>query len=185
MANAARLAWTIQIPNIDTAVLNRFEWRNAYEKVSEERLRKSAALAINAPTLKPVVAKHYVIQGRVAEELTIQLPPRLLKLEIPVVVYTVFESDGPSQLIIHKDWGRRTVINVYETAGDAVTTFYTHDKTTNFVRTLDSFCAVSGEVWVMNSKVYHGVIFDTPLKRTMINFAFRRLSLNDIVESAH
>lgn len=183
MTNAVRLPIVVRIPTIDVSKLGKFEWRNAYEKVSADRLARSAALATNAPKLPPVVASHYVLEGAIADELIGQLPTALVERECPVIIYTVFKSDAPSQLIIHKDWGRLSVINAYEAAGKDVTTFYSHDKELNTVTSLESFCAAAGEVWAMNSKVYHGVIFNHPVKRSMVNFAFRRISLSGITES--
>jgi len=183
MTNATRLPAVVQIPTIDVSKLSNFEWRNAYEKVSAARLARSAALAINAPILPPVRASHYILEGAITDELIGQLPTTLVERECPVVIYTVFEADAPSQLIIHKDWGRLSVINAYETAGKDVTTFYSHDKELNTVSPLESFCAAAGEVWAMNSKMYHGVVFEQPVKRSMVNFAFRRVSLSGITES--
>lgn len=182
MINASLLSLSISVPSIDTEKLEKFEWRNAYEKVSEERLKKSAAFAENAPKLKSVIAEHYVLSGDLADGLLKQLPAKLLEREVPVVIYTVFKADGPSQLILHKDWGRLSVINVYVEAQGSTTTFYEYDRDNNLVQNIESFCAASGEVWAMNSKILHGVVFDDSSIRTMINFAFRRQTLESIIQ---
>lgn len=182
MKNAAKLDFSIATPAIDVSKLQKFEWRNAYEKVTAERLARSAALATNAPKLPPVEAFHYVLSGELAEQLIAQLPRELVAREVPTVIFTRFVAVEPSQLIIHKDWGRLTVINAYINADSAKTSFYVYAKDTNTVQETEAFVASSGELWVMRSKELHGVLFPHAGSREMINFAFKRLSLEDVVE---
>lgn len=180
--NAQQTNLSITVPEISLREEDKFEWRSAYEKAPAARLAKAPFAAKNAPSLPSVKPSYYVLPPQDAIKLIEQLPHELTEAERPIAVYTVLTTDIPAQLCIHRDWGWSCALNVYiETSGE-VTTFYDFDTGKKEVTPIESFCAATKEVWVMNSKVPHGVVFPVAATRKLINFSFRRLSYRQVLD---
>lgn len=182
MKNARRLDLQIHIPDVSLRDQDKFQWRTAYDKGSAERVAKSPAVAKNAPMLPSVTPSYYVLPSEDAELFISQLPKHVVDLERPVVVYTILQAETPSQLCIHKDWGWACSVNVYIETTKEVTTFYSFDREKFLVSPIESFCAEPTDVWLMRSKTPHGVVFPTPTTRKLINYSFRKLTYENLLE---
>lgn len=182
MKNACKLGLQICVPDINLQDRDKFQWRTAYDKGSVERVAKSPAVAKNAPTFPSVVPSYYVLPPADAELFVDQLPEHVVAQERPIVVYTILQAEIPSQLCIHKDWGWSCSINVYIETTKETTTFYSFDKENFAVSPIESFCAEPTDVWLMRSKIPHGVVFPIPATRKLINYSFRKLTYENLLE---
>jgi len=182
MKNAHKLNWEIYIPDVNLREQDKFQWRTAYGEGSAERVSKSPAAAKNAPTLPSVTPSYYVLPVEDSDLFIEQLPKRIVAEERPVVVYTVLQAASPSQLCIHKDWGWACSINIYIETTNEITTFYKFDKEAATVFPIESFCAEPKDVWAMRSKTPHGVVFSIPATRKLVNYSFRKLTYENLLE---
>jgi len=123
------------------------------------------------------------IVGEAREELLAALPPQLLALEIPELIYMQIIATGSqdehNMFGPHIDKIRNAALNIYVTTSNERTIFY--DYADRQMVEVGAFTAHPGEVWLLNVDTPHGVDNLVPSSvREIISFSFARLSYAEV-----
>jgi hypothetical protein len=113
-----------------------------------------------------------------------QLPARLLQLERPYILFLELPAiDTPNPVLpAHRDYGKKTAVNVYiETAGE-VTIFYRWNTETQKSDFAEEFCASDNEIWLLNTDTPHSVTLKPNKARKVLSFCFAKLKYDEVLE---
>jgi len=118
------------------------------------------------------------------EDLLIQqLPPQLLALERPYVLYLEIPAyDGPSPVLpAHRDFGKKCSINVYLETNEETTVFYKWNRDLQISEYEEEFCSATGDVWLMNTDAPHSVLLKQNRARRMITICFAKSRYEEVL----
>ena len=113
-----------------------------------------------------------------------QLPGKLLSMERPYLLFLELPAiDTPNPVLpAHRDYGKKSAINVYiETAGE-LTKFYHWNNATQSSDFVEEFCAADEDVWLMDTDTPHSVTLKPNKARKMISFCFPTLKYERVLE---
>jgi len=93
------------------------------------------------------------------EELIDQLPAELLSQERPYLLYLELPAiDTPNPVLpAHRDYGKKSSINVYLETDGEVTTFYNWNREQQRADFAEEFCASTNDIWLMDTDTQHAV----------------------------
>lgn len=118
------------------------------------------------------------------EQLINQLPSKLLELERPYLLFLELPAvDTPNPVLpAHRDYGKKSSINVYlETAGET-TTFYNWNREDQKSDFAEEFCAETNDIWLMDTDTPHAVALKPNKARKLLCFCFAKLKYNEVLE---
>jgi hypothetical protein len=113
-----------------------------------------------------------------------QLPSKLLSLEYPYVLLLELPAiDTPNPVLpAHRDYGKKTSINIYlETSGET-TTFYHWNRETQKSDFEEEFCAATNEIWLMDTDTPHSVTLKPNKARRLLSMCFAKLKYAEVLE---
>ena len=113
-----------------------------------------------------------------------QLPSKLVNLERPYILYLEIPAyDGPSPVLpAHRDFGKKCSINIYLETNQETTVFYKWNREQQISEYEEEFCAVNGDIWLMNTDVPHSVLLKQNKARHLITICFAKLKYNEVLE---
>lgn len=119
------------------------------------------------------------------DELIDQLPAELLSQERPYLLYLELPAiDTPNPVLpAHRDYGKKSSINVYlETAGE-VTTFYNWNREQQRSDFAEEFCASTNDIWLMDTDTPHAVALKPNKARKLLCFCFAKMPYEKVLEA--
>lgn len=119
------------------------------------------------------------------DELIDQLPVDLLKQERPYLLFLELPAiDTPNPVLpAHRDYGKKSSINIYlETAGEK-TTFYNWNNEQQKSEFAEEFCASTNDIWLMDTNTPHSVTLKPNKARKLLCFCFAKLPYETVLES--
>jgi len=112
-----------------------------------------------------------------------QLPKQLLQRERPYLLFLELPAiDTPNPVLpAHRDYGKRSAINVYLETDGEVTTFYHWNTETQKSDFAEEFCASNNEIWLMDTDTPHSVTLKPNKARRMLSFCFAKLKYDEVL----
>jgi len=128
----------------------------------------------------------FLTEARISnEDLFIdQLPSELLRRERPYVLYLELPAVDTANPVLpaHRDYGKKTSINIYLEASGEVTTFYHWNREKQQSEFEEEFCAATNEIWMMDTDTPHSVTLKQNQARRLFSFCFAKLRYNEVLE---
>jgi len=118
-----------------------------------------------------------------AEQYLQYLPPCLLAQEVPAVFILeapAVDMDAPV-IPPHIDYRRMCGLNVYLESSGEVTQFYKWDSETKINTVIEEFVAQTGDCWLLDTSIPHGVLLVKGKTRKMLTFSFSKLNFGGVL----
>lgn len=119
------------------------------------------------------------------DQLINQLPADLLRQERPYLLYLELPAINTPNPVLpaHRDYGKKSSINVYLETGGEVTKFYKWNIETQSSDFVEEFCAKENDIWLMDTNTPHSVDLNPNKARILLTFCFAKLPYEKVLES--
>jgi len=177
MKHAAKLDYSVDMSYLVTATITPFR---DYARLQ----RYSKGLPGDYDTLAETgwSARNMAVSNQ--DSFIDQLPANLLRLERPYLLFLELPAiDTPNPVLpAHRDYGKKTAINVYLETDGEVTTFYDWNNEAQRSDFAEEFCAATNDIWVLDTDTPHSVTLKPNKARKMLSFCFAKLRYAQVLE---
>jgi hypothetical protein len=176
MKHAAKLDYVIDLRPLEEATLTPFR---DYARL--QRYCKGLPGDYEVLAEAGWCAKNMAVSNE--DQLIDQLPAELLSRERPYLLFLELPAiDTPNPVLpAHRDYGKKSSINVYlETAGET-TTFYNWNREQQRSDFVEEFCADTNDIWLMDTDTPHAVALKPNKARRLLCFCFAKLRYEEVL----
>lgn len=119
------------------------------------------------------------------DQLIEQLPASLLSQERPYLLFLELPAiDTPNPVLpAHRDYGKKSSINIYLETDGETTTFYKWNREQQRSDYVEEFCASTNDIWLMDTDTPHSVQLKPNKARKLLCFCFAKLPYEKVLES--
>lgn len=127
------------------------------------------------------VASTYEVSPEIQNTILSTIHDDLLRIEVPKVWFLEVEgsTDNVSMIPPHIDSFRVCTINYYLKANGETTKYYNY-KPNGSIEEVDSFCAKTGDCWILDTTIPHSVELIPGKTRSVLGVSFLNTPFNKV-----